>query len=171
MTLERGSMSKELTEQWRNGTLPENWYYIHLKSNWGNIDCITINYCDEDGVFEEYPDEDIKEVLAPVPDYNTWTDFQKYFVKKLELEVKLKEAYETLEEENCKRIGLERKVEELKQKLHILNEANMKLENAIASNADYFRQKISVLESRINKSVALIIEGRFVEALKVLGDK
>ena len=65
-------MSKELTEQWRNGTLPENWYYIHLKSDWGNIDCITINYCDEDGVFEEYPDEDIKEVLAPVPRYSEY---------------------------------------------------------------------------------------------------
>ena len=62
-------MSKELTEQYRYGTLPENWYYVHLKSEWGGIDCITINYCDEDGVFEEYPDEDIKEVLAPVPTY------------------------------------------------------------------------------------------------------
>ena len=65
-------MTKTLTEQWREGTLPENWYYIHLKSDWGGIDCITINYCDEDGVFEEYPDEDIKEVLAPVPSYSEY---------------------------------------------------------------------------------------------------
>lgn len=70
-------MSKELTEQWRNGTLPENWYYIHLKSNWGNIDCITINYCDEECIFEEYPDEDIKEVLAEVPDYNQFSKLVK----------------------------------------------------------------------------------------------
>lgn len=62
-------MSKDWTEQWRKGTLPENWYYVHIKSEWGGIDCITINYCDEDGVFEEYPDEDIKEVICPVPDY------------------------------------------------------------------------------------------------------
>ena len=63
-------MSKELTEQLRNGTLPENWYYIHLKSDWDGIDCIIINYCDEDGVFEEYPDEYIKEVLSAVPSYD-----------------------------------------------------------------------------------------------------
>ena len=70
-------MSKELTEQWREGTLPENWYYIHLKSDWGGIDCITINYCDEDGVFEEYPDEDIKEVLYPVPNYDEYKRLQE----------------------------------------------------------------------------------------------
>lgn len=62
-------MSKELTEQWRNSKLEEGWYYVHLKSDWGGIDYITINYCDEDGMFEKYPDEDIKEVLAPVPTY------------------------------------------------------------------------------------------------------
>lgn len=80
-------MSKELTEQWKNGTLPENWYYIHLKSNCGNIDCITINYCDEDGVFEEYPDEDIKEVLAPVPSYDEYNELvQKTHILEKQLE-------------------------------------------------------------------------------------
>lgn len=82
-------MTKTLTEQWKNGTLPENWYYIHLKSNWGNIDCITINYCDKDGVFEEYPDEDIKEVLAPVPTYDQFVELTK---KVDELKQQLKEA-------------------------------------------------------------------------------
>lgn len=86
-------MSKELTEQWRNGALPESWYYIHLKSNWGNIDCITINYCDEDCVFEEYPDEDIREVLAPVPTYNQFVDVSK---KVDELKQQLAEANKIL---------------------------------------------------------------------------
>ena len=40
---------------------------------------------------------------------------------------------------NCNR-------QELMQRIHILNEANMELENAIASNADFFRQQMSVLE-------------------------
>ena len=63
-------MSKSLTEKWKNGKLEENWYYIHLKSQYfGDIDCITINYCDEDGCFEEYPDEDIVEVITAVPSY------------------------------------------------------------------------------------------------------
>lgn len=100
-------MSKELTEQWRNRTLSENWYYIHLKSDWGNIDCITINYCDEDGVFEAYPDEDIKEVLAPVPDYSEWKQTEEQVQnlqrmveqecsKRCELESRLKEAEEVI---------------------------------------------------------------------------
>ena len=76
-------MSKELTEQWRNGTLEEGWYYVHLKSEWGGIDCTTINYCDEDGVFEEYPDEDIKEVLEPVPTYAEFKNL-KYNLKFLD---------------------------------------------------------------------------------------
>lgn len=90
-------MSKELTEKWRNGTLPENWYYIHLKSDWGGIDCITINYCDEDGVFEEYPDEDIKEVVAPVPSYDEYNEFmQKIHI----LEKQLSSISEQLKEAN-----------------------------------------------------------------------
>ena len=100
-------MTKTLTEQWRNGTLPENWYYIHLESKWGNIDYITINYCDEDGVFEEYPDEDIKEVLAPVPSYDEYNELAtkcsqleedvKILKKKLEIATKALEYY-TLED-------------------------------------------------------------------------
>ena len=48
MSKENSTVSKmetpTLTEQWRNGTLPENWYYVHIKSDWGGIDYITINY-------------------------------------------------------------------------------------------------------------------------------
>lgn len=40
---------------------------------------------------------------------------------------------------------------ELIEKVHILNEANMRLENAIDSQADYFRQQISVLESSLKE--------------------
>ena len=90
-------MSKELTEHWRNGTLSENWYYIHLKSDWGGIDCITINYCDEDGVFEEYPDEDIKEVLAPVLSFDEYNELvQKIHI----LEKQLSSISEQLKEAN-----------------------------------------------------------------------
>ena len=46
-----------------------------------------------------------------------------------------------LEEENA----------ELVQKVHILNEANMNLENAIASHAEFYQQKISVLQSLLEE--------------------
>ena len=42
-------------------------------------------------------------------------------------------------------------VEELKEKIHILNEANMKLENELGSLSDFYTQKISVLESKNNE--------------------
>lgn len=88
-------MSKELTEQWWNGTLKEGWYYIHLMSDWGTLNCITINYCDEEGIFEEYPDEDIKEVLAPVPSYYEYNELVQKMHK---LEKQLSSISEQLKE-------------------------------------------------------------------------
>ena len=95
-------MTKSLTEQWKDGKLEENWYYIHLKSQYfGNIDCITINYCDEDGCFEEYPDEDIVEVITPVPDFNHFSQLVKK-VEKLEqqLAIATKALKESAESDN-----------------------------------------------------------------------
>lgn len=40
-------------------------------------------------------------------------------------------------------------INELVQKIHILTESQMNLENALGSQADYFKQEISVLESKL----------------------
>lgn len=56
-------MSKELTEQWRNGTLPEGWYYIKEDED------IRISPCSRHyllGVLKDC------EVLGPVPSYKEW---------------------------------------------------------------------------------------------------
>lgn len=42
-------------------------------------------------------------------------------------------------------------VAELKKKIHILNEANMNLENELGSLSDFYKQQISVLESKNNE--------------------
>lgn len=67
-------MSKELTEQWRNGTLPEGWYYLKVKSELANYpviaECVTTFNCqDVYSYFYDYDDCSIEEVLAPVPSY------------------------------------------------------------------------------------------------------
>lgn len=59
-------MTKTLTEQWREGTLPEGYYYTKLNDDDGTID---MNYCWDDGCFQDYCDNMVDEVLAPVPSY------------------------------------------------------------------------------------------------------
>ena len=62
-------MSKTLTEQWRDGTLPEGYYYTKLNDDDGTID---INYCWDDGCFQDYCDNMVEEVLAPVHSYTVY---------------------------------------------------------------------------------------------------
>jgi hypothetical protein len=59
-------MTKSLTEQWREGTLPDGKYYIKLEPNFAER--YDVGYS-EDGDFALYNIEDIEEVLAPVPSY------------------------------------------------------------------------------------------------------
>ncbi len=101
-------MSKELTEQWRNGTLHGGWYFLEFEN--GAI--LPVYYCELNREFEFKWDWKISKVLLPAS-YDQFV--------------------------------------ELIKKVHILNEANMQLENAIGSQADYFRQKISVLESKLSE--------------------
>lgn len=74
----------------------------------------------------------------------------------LELVTKCNRLEQQLESETlAKQEGVEL-VAELEQKVHILNEANMALENAIGSHADYFRQRISMLEDRLKEAETVI---------------
>lgn len=111
-------MSKELTEQWRNGTLPVGHYYCKLyyngfkekiqecvKSAYSLKSCIPMS-CGCEG----------EEVLAPVPTYKEYLKLESDSLAKQE--------------------GVELVAE---------------LENAIGSQADYFRQQISVLEDRVKE--------------------
>lgn len=56
-----------LTEQWDKDKLPEGDYYIKRRN--GDFLCDTI---DTSGVWHNSIDEDILEVLAPVPSYEEW---------------------------------------------------------------------------------------------------
>lgn len=62
-----------LTEQWKKGELKEGWYYIRNKAH-----SIKFNQMAFFMVFGEVSywtnckDEDVEEVLAPVPSYEEW---------------------------------------------------------------------------------------------------
>ena len=54
-------------------------------------------------------------------------------------------------------------IDKLKQKIHILTESQVNLENTLGSQADYFQQKISTLEDKV-----LIHEFKYKEAEQIL---
>ena len=109
-------MTKTLTEQWREGTLPEGWYYLRLEPNFENRYDIVYNF----GIdFDLYNTEDIEEVLAPVPGYDEYQDI-------IQQNVNQEAAIETY-------------IEDIKR-----------------------------LQEQKRKVIALIKDGRFVEALKEL---
>ena len=87
-------MTKTLTEQWREGTLSLNYYYIKLKSGKYGIDHTVMSI---DGDLPKtkfaYSNFAIEEVLAQVPSYDKY----KQLVSKTEqLEKKLEIALEVL---------------------------------------------------------------------------
>ena len=78
-------MTKTLTEQWREGKLPEGYYYVNNR-NWINY------YSEDDGYFD---DGGIEEVLAPVPKYD---EYKQLLKKNERLEKKLAIATKAFEE-------------------------------------------------------------------------
>lgn len=58
-------MTKTLTEQWREGKLPEGYYYT-ICSGWNMETFPCIVYCERNCF-----DANVIEVLAPVPDYGS----------------------------------------------------------------------------------------------------
>lgn len=62
-------MSKDLTEQWKNGELEEGAYYVKLES--GKIDIYFMVYDDDDC-------DEIVEILAPIPSFEQWEKLNWY---------------------------------------------------------------------------------------------
>ena len=81
---------KSLTEQWQEGELKEGHYYTLLDTD---SKMIEINYCWDDGCFQDYCDNMIEEVLAPVPSYE---EYQQLVSKTDKLEKQLEIATEAL---------------------------------------------------------------------------
>ena len=76
-------MTKTLTEQWKDMTLAEGDYYIRVVPNLLGKEIIVPCYC-SGGYCEGYKDNEVKEVLAPVPSYDEYKELKEdgdYFEK------------------------------------------------------------------------------------------
>lgn len=121
-------MTKTLTEQWRDGTLPEGYYYIRWSFNIDDDPSYMIDFYDREnfvgGAFINKQRKFIDEVMCAVPSYDEYREL-------LDLNV--------YEKDRKKVMGLEDKIKRLQEQ----------------------KQKV----------IALIKDGRFVEALRVLEDE
>lgn len=95
-------MTKTLTEQWHDGTLPEGWYYLKVISEFSNYPVIAecvMNYSSLDpySYFYEYDDSHIEEVLAPVLPYRVLYDKDQGIFPVLNIVLR------NIEREQCRR--------------------------------------------------------------------
>ena len=72
-----------LTEQWKKGKLPYGYYYIKTISGGEVIDryyrdCTDYDLCEYGDVWENRFEDEIIEVLAPVPSYEEWNQLHKF---------------------------------------------------------------------------------------------
>ena len=75
-------MSKELTEQWREGTLPEGYYYIKTRwlgcdNKWHYNKEQDINYLDSDGDWCGVANNSVVEIIGVVPSYDEYNELVK----------------------------------------------------------------------------------------------
>lgn len=104
-------MSKELTEQWRNGTLEDGDYYVRRE-----YDTIIDYYYNNHWEWIEY-EQEVKEVLAPVPDYYHFVELTEKADQFSQLVKKVEPLEQLLESETlAKQEGVER-VAELEDRL------------------------------------------------------
>lgn len=71
-----------LTEQWKKGELPEGWYYIRNKAHSIKFNQMALYIVyGEVKYWTECKDEDVEEVLAPVPSYEEWQKMKEQLEK------------------------------------------------------------------------------------------
>ena len=125
-------MTKSLTEQWREGTLPCGAYYV----NWLNkILVYLVTYEDDKNTHEIY------EVLAPVPSYEEFVQ-QREFVK----------DHQNVLIEN---MNLKLKVEKLERRLYNKDQGFVPVLNIVLRNieSEQSQRKLTDLELTIKSQV------------------
>ena len=158
-------MTKTLTDQWRNGTLKRGSYYIRIITGNEKSDYF------EGKKFCFWSDYEVEEVLAPVPSYTDLCELKQELEickdDKADLYAKLCNALMQLENKNNQFVELTKKVgelssengrlkynndviatvnDELTEKVHILNEANMNMENTVGKLCEQLNEANEVIE-------------------------
>lgn len=98
-------MTKTLTEQWREGTLPEGYYYTKVINILDKERIMIDYYIQELHHFEIMPSEYVKEVIVEAPTYQDFVqqrdfvkDHQKVLIENMNLKRKLEIATKALKE-------------------------------------------------------------------------
>lgn len=88
-------MTKDLTEQWKKGELPEGFYFVDDGAE------VTIDYylCD---YWERHFDSYVQQVLAEVPDYIEWKNYVNGYCEEHNYNLKLQEENAKLKAKNEK---------------------------------------------------------------------
>lgn len=144
---------QDLTEKWKNGTLKTGSYYIRIITGNEKSDYF------EGKKFCFWSDYEVEEVLAPVPSYKEFFEDKK-FMKGLgrdysELMNQKVELLKKIEELTTKCSQLEQENAELVQKMHILNEANMNLENTVGKFGEQLNEANKVIKHYANGTIYL----------------
>ena len=94
-------MTKSLTEQWKDGELPEGYYYIRWSFNIDDEPSYMIDFYDREmfvgGAFINKQRKFIDEIVSAVPSYEEYNELVLHILEK-RLEVSEKEHYRTLEQ-------------------------------------------------------------------------
>ena len=143
-------MNKELTEQWREGTLPQGWYYVKTpceeikKLYCGDGESLELEDPETAGYYFFHRDlnKGQVEVLSPVPDYPELCELKQ------ELEI-CKDEKADLYAKLCNALM---QLEECKKKVHILNEASMKLENTVGKLCEQLNDANEVIKWCVRSS-------------------
>ena len=133
-------MTKSLTEQWKDGTLEEGDYYIRRTD-----DVIIDFYYNRHWDWMEY-EQDIKEVLAPVPSYEEFVQ-QRDFVK----------DHQNVLIEN---MNLKLKVEKLERRLYDKDQGFVPVLNIVLKNIEreQSQRKLTDLELTIKSQVKGVLD-------------
>ena len=130
-------MSKELTEQWNRGRLPEGDYYIKRRN--GDLPYDNI---DSRGVWRNSIDEDIIEVIAPVPSYDEWQAKDNAITYLLAECGKLTKELQDEKEKNMIRFSLrspEDENEKLRGELKEICEKYLKIKTTVSAYEDAYK--------------------------------
>lgn len=130
-------MSKELTEQWRNGTLPRGYYYYKTKVGVKVIGFQIMGF--KYPYNENYNTIDsVEEVLAPVPTYDQFSQM----VKKVEKYMDMANKYMNKYNDKLKKVEkLEQQLEEAEEviRLYFKNTQNATYQT-LGMNDGYYKK-------------------------------
>lgn len=132
-------MTKTLTEQWREGTLPDGKYYIKLEPNF--TERYDVGYS-EGGDFVLYNIEDIDEVLAPVPDYKMF----QFLIGEQKFTEEMLENIINIRTEELLKLNAEyiKRVKKLEKKLEIATKALKEYERF--ENGSYAHKALALIK-------------------------